>query len=1025
MTTQVGQTPRLAVVLGAGRGQSATPTPAALEIVSGDTTSLDWTVQALAASGVEKVKYVAGFRAEEVLRRYPDLEVVVNPHWETTHTLGSLRLVTPLPDGEVILQYADTLFRQGVYEQLLASEADVVCAYDSRFRSRLASDQARQRAEKVVVTAGRVVRAGRRDLPAGQAHGQLTGLVLLRGAAIDRANAFFESLPDSSTGGSLTDLLQHLLNLRIEVTGFDAAEHWAELDTPEDLPRFVFGTKGRTLERLSQVVTASIVDPFVIVDAAHWPQDRDAIMARIAEELGGRPIIARSSARAEDGWAESGAGAFSSVGNLDPADANAVAAAIDEVFASFPSRAPGNEVLVQRYLDQVEISGVLFTRNANTAGPYYVVNYAAGRLGTDAVTAGRTSDLKTVVVARWAAHDAPADVAPVLNAMAEVERLVGYDALDIEFAVDRDGFVHLLQVRPLVGCLERRSVLDREVREELSHATRQVEAALRGAAGVAGARGILANMPDWNPAEIIGVMPSPMAASIYHELVTGEVWAASRAALGYRDVRPRPLMSLIAGRPYIDVRASFNSFLPADLSPSVGARLVDHYLDRLRKHPELHDKVEFEIVFSCLTFDFDASSSRLAAAGLDAAEIEELRAALGRLTAAVIGANGRGAAAALAQASRLEGEIPAPAAADDFEGLVDRIWCLADLIRRKGTLPFANLARQAFIATAMLRSLVARGLWTAEQLEGFLLSIDTVAGQFARDTERLHGGELKQAEFLRRYGHLRPGTYDLCVPSLAEAPELYLRSNGARSAGPPQAATTWSRTAGQMERLAEALREAGAPCSADEFLDFCRAAIEGRELAKFEFTKALSAMLGDLGAVGRLLGLAPEELSLLKLQDIAQLRVHGWRTHEVEALRAIVERRRGQQALTATAMLPHMIGDPIDLFVFEVPASHPNFVTHKTAVGPLVPLGAATGGADLTGAIVMFTNADPGYDWIFSRPIAGLITVYGGANSHMAIRCAEFGLPAAIGVGERLAEGLESARIVCLDCAGRQVNKIS
>ena len=57
---------------------------------------------------------------------------------------------------------------------------------------------------------------------------------------------------------------------------------------------------------------------------------------------------------------------------------------------------------------------------------------------------------------------------------------------------------------------------------------------------------------------------------------------------------------------------------------------------------------------------------------------------------------------------------------------------------------------------------------------------------------------------------------------------------------------------------------------------------------------------------------------------------------------------------------------------------------------------------DLTGAIICMENADPGFDWIFTRSIAGLVTRFGGTNSHMAVRCAEYGLPAAIGVGERL-----------------------
>ena len=53
------------------------------------------------------------------------------------------------------------------------------------------------------------------------------------------------------------------------------------------------------------------------------------------------------------------------------------------------------------------------------------------------------------------------------------------------------------------------------------------------------------------------------------------------------------------GLPYIDVRLSFNSFVPADLKDEIANKLVDYYIDRLKAEPALHDKVEFEIVLSC------------------------------------------------------------------------------------------------------------------------------------------------------------------------------------------------------------------------------------------------------------------------------------------------------------------------------------------------------------------------------------------------------------------------------------------
>jgi glutamine kinase len=68
--------------------------------------------------------------------------------------------------------------------------------------------------------------------------------------------------------------------------------------------------------------------------------------------------------------------------------------------------------------------------------------------------------------------------------------------------------------------------------------------------------------------------------------------------------------------------------------------------------------------------------------------------------------------------------------------------------------------------------------------------------------------------------------------------------------------------------------------------------------------------------------------------------------------------------------------------------------------------------APITGTIVCIENADPGYDWIFTRGVIGLVTKFGGANSHMAIRCAEFGLPAAIGCGEQLFQDATGAHRV-------------
>ena len=75
----------------------------------------------------------------------------------------------------------------------------------------------------------------------------------------------------------------------------------------------------------------------------------------------------------------------------------------------------------------------------------------------------------------------------------------------------------------------------------------------------------------------------------------------------------------------------------------------------------------------------------------------------------------------------------------------------------------------------------------------------------------------------------------------------------------------------------------------------------------------------------------------------------------------------------------------------------------------------------VSGKVVLLEKADPGYDWIFSKGIKGLITRLGGAASHMAIRSAEFGIPAAIGCGEIIFKDIKDKQIVELDCLNKKI----
>jgi len=116
---------------------------------------------------------------------------------------------------------------------------------------------------------------------------------------------------------------------------------------------------------------------------------------------------------------------------------------------------------------------------------------------------------------------------------------------------------------------------------------------------------------------------------------------------------------------------------------------------------------------------------------------------------------------------------------------------------------------------------------------------------------------------------------------------------------------------------------------------------------------------------------------------------------------------------------PHIITSPDNVYEFYLGEEEPNFVTLKKIKGDILLEKDIRNG--LKNKIIFIESADPGYDWIFSHNISGLVTKYGGANSHMTIRAAELDIPAVIGCGKVNFDNWSKAISIEIDCCNKQV----
>lgn len=786
-------------------------------------------------------------------------------------------------------------------------------------------------------------------------------------------------------------------------------------------------SKAKALEFLLPKVKKSKVPDIFICKVESFLVNKEETLVAIGEFFHNRALVVRSSAANEDGATYACAGEYDSVLNVCSSDSEAIHTAITTVISSYEQKGHRNgadEILIQEMVLNTVMSGVVFTHDLNTGAPYYVINYDDESGLTNTVTSGDGEYAnRTLYVHRGAIQSLRSErFRRLLDAIQELEQIMGSQFLDVEFALGEDLTPYLLQVRAITTQPNWNRAVAKRIDTGLHGIQQFVKSRFKAMPGVYGSTTVLGQMPDWNPAEMIGRAPRALAFSLYKTLITDHAWRIAREQMGYSVPIGQPLMVSLAGQPFIDTRLSFHSYLPATLPSEIGEKLVDEWVSRLKSHPQLHDKVEFEVAITTYSFDIDKKIDVLIGGALKPAECRVFKECLRQQTYTLLAGNDRGCISqALANVEELANrQLKAPTLIESFH--LSGLFGMIDDCIRLGTIPFSILARHGFIARTILLSLHQRGILTKEETQLIQSGFRTVASDLVEDMRAMQLGKLSRSEFMTTYGHLRPGTYDILSRRYDQMPTFGTDDNQVR---PLQALIDFEISAKQRLEIDSLLRSEGfADIDSHKLLEYVKAATVGREYGKFIFTRSVSQILELIAGFGEENGLSREEMSHVALYHLLDLENASAERSVEERLRSIAQDAAERHALSVAIRLPQVLFDEAGVHVVPFQVSHPNFITNKKITASCVYVRTDTSTLNLTGQIVLIENADPGFDWIFSQQIGGLITKYGGANSHMAIRCAEFGIPAAIGCGEQRFEMFTRTHQLLLDCSSGLINPL-
>jgi len=778
-------------------------------------------------------------------------------------------------------------------------------------------------------------------------------------------------------------------------------------------------TKANTLKFLQNKITKSRIEKSFDFTVSNWQKNESDIVSTIQGTFQNN-IIIRSSAIGEDSYRKSEAGNYLSIQNVKISSKLKLKNNIEKVIDSYTKRDNfnlKNQILIQTYSTNISVSGVVFTKTPDIGSPYYVINFEEGP-STYGVTHGQAGNT-TKIFKKIKTTLIPKKWRKLLDSIIEIEKILKSDLLDIEFGITKNKEIIIFQVRPITSIQEASpKKLDGKISKLIQKNKEEFEK-LNKLKRIPETFTIFSDMSDWNPAEIIGNNPNYLDYSLYDYLVMGNAWRQGRKIMGYQDVKTSSLMRKFANKPYVDVRASFNSLIPESIPKHLKNKLMKFYLQKLSKNPHLHDKVEFEILFTCYDLTLETRLQELVEYGFSKNKISKIKEQLLNFTNKIIEDFSETCLKCddvIKKMKQINSEVKQELSYSEKNHKILLISAERLLMSCKnlGTVQFSTIARIAFIGTIIMKSLQKQGHVKSKVIEDFMNSITTSVSELQNDFEMYVNNKFTKKQFLEKYGHLRSGTYDITALRYDQANQFfdkikYVKRNSGKIKN------------SQKLKTPKILLENNLKFRKMNFWDFVRESLFQRERLKFEFTKNLSDALELIAKAGKNLGFSRNEISNLEITTLLRLK-NKPKFILKQILREKIVKNTEQKSLNNYLVLPPLIFSKKDFEIVEYMITKPNYISTKMITGEIIILqNLQERIPTLSNKIIIIENADPGYDWLFTKNPLGLITKYGGVASHMAIRCAELGLPAAIGCGEFLFEKLLAANKILLDCKNEQI----
>ena len=242
-----------AIILAAGSGlrlgQHTKDVPKALLDLNGKSI-LERQISLLREHGVNEIFVVIGYKREKHILK--DIEYIFNPRYSETEQLASMMVARTKIFDDVLIIFGDIIFDSQILQQILASNDDIAIAIDLDWEKSYNErpDNPKSLADKVLINQKKILQISAKETTLdieNQAVGEFLGVIKLSADGSRIIIKKYEELEKSCVGkfhdadsfekAKLVDVLQELIDSKIEIHPITISGKWCEIDTEGDLAR--------------------------------------------------------------------------------------------------------------------------------------------------------------------------------------------------------------------------------------------------------------------------------------------------------------------------------------------------------------------------------------------------------------------------------------------------------------------------------------------------------------------------------------------------------------------------------------------------------------------------------------------------------------------------------------------------------------------------------------------------------------------------------------------------------------------